>query len=122
MIRFIAWFHVALAFLLASSAFAQEEPPPVEEPVNWLAYAAVAVNAVLVPLAVQVLKPLWAKAPAFVKTVVPLVAGSLLTMAGLYLSEVLGAPVDLSPLVELFLGATVGLGATMTFKMGAASK
>jgi hypothetical protein len=43
-------------------------------------------------------------------------------MGAAYLSGVLGAPVDLSPLAEIFLGAVVGGGASMTFKFGAASK
>lgn len=109
----------AAMMLLTGVALAQGDAPPA---VNWLAYAAIAINAVLVPLAVQMLKPIYAVAPVIVKTLVPLVAGSLLTMATAWLSGVLGAAVDLSSLAEIFLGAVVGGGASMTFKMGAASK
>ena len=107
--------------LLTGVVFAQEEPPPAEV-VNWLAYVAVAINAVLVPAAVQLFKPLWASAPSVLKTIVPLFVGSLLTMGSVWLSTKLGAQVDLSTLAQIFMGAVVGAGSSMTFKMGAASK
>ena len=110
----------AAMVLLTGVVLAQGEP--VSPAVNWLAYAAIAINAVLVPAAVQLLKPLWASVPSFVKTLVPLFIGSVLTMGSVYLSEKLGAAVDLSALAEIFMGAIVGAGASMTFKMGAASK
>lgn len=112
---------LAAAMMLAVGVvFAQgADTPPA---VNWLMYGAIAINAVLVPAAVQVLKPIYAAAPSVVKTLIPLFAGSLLTMAASFLSARLGAPVDLSALAEIFLGAVVGAGASMTFKMGAASK
>lgn len=116
-------FALVAAMVLATGVvFAQDAPPDPAPAVNWLMYAAVAINAVLVPLLVQVVKPLYANAPSFVKTLVPLVAGSFLTMGSAFLSNRLGAPVDLSPLAEIFAGALVGLGSTMTFKLGAASK
>lgn len=117
--RIVLMLAAAMA-LLTGIVFAQGTE--VLPAVNWLMYAAIAINAVLVPLTVQVLKPIYAAAPAVVKTLVPLVAGSLLTMATTYLSSVLGATVDLSALAEIFMGAVVGAGASMTFKMGAASK
>lgn len=113
---------LAAAMVMCVGVALAQTPVDGPPPVNWLAYAAIAINAVLVPLAVQALKPLYAALPAAVKTLIPLVAGSLLTMGSVWLSEKLGAPVDLSALGEIFLGAVMGAGASMTFKMGAATK
>ena len=111
----------AAMVLLTGVVFGQEEPPPAEV-VNWLGYLAVTINVVLVPAAVQLFKPLWASAPSVLKTIVPLFVGSLLTMGSVWLSTKLGAQVDLSTLAQIFMGAVVGAGSSMTFKMGAASK
>ena len=111
----------AAMVLLTGVVFAQEEPAPAEV-VNWLAYVAVAINAVLVPAAIQLFKPIWASAPSVLKSIVPLFVGSLLTMGSVWLSTKLGAQVDIGALAQIFVGAVVGAGSSMTFKMGAASK
>ena len=104
----IGFMLAAAMVLLTGVALAQADSPP--PAVNWLAYAAIAINAVLVPAAVQLMKPLWAGVPSAIKTLVPLFIGSVLTMGSVYLSEKLGAAVDLSALAEIFMGAVVGAG------------
>lgn len=96
------------------------EPAPPTEPMNWLAYGALALNAVLVPLAADALKRVWYKAPSWVKTFVPLVAGSLFMLGEAKLAEFFGVPIDLGLIEQVFLGAGGGVASTLAFKWGEA--
>lgn len=94
-----------------------------EEAINWLHYGAVAINAILIPLGVKLLRPLWAQAPQWLKTFIPVVAGSLIVMAETYLFNVFGEPIDLSELLNMLtqsaaLGAALGVGASAAYKVG----
>ena len=112
--------------LLPLVSFAQEAAPAVEEavgsdPLNWLMYAALAINAALVPLGADVLKRVWAKMPSALKTILPLVAGSIITAAEVYLLGIFGAEIDLSLIEQVLLGGGVaGLGASVAFSRGSA--
>lgn len=113
----IAFMFAAVAPLMAL----QDVPPdvPAPEPINWLQYAALALNAVLIPLAANLLKRLMPQMPPVLKMLLPLVAGSLLTMAEAYLLGVFGVPIDLSLIEQVLLGGGVaGLGAAVAFKHG----
>ena len=86
-----------------------------ETGINWLQYVALAISGVLVPLVVEVLKKYWPSVPNAVKVVTSLMAGSLLASASIYLSTLLGAPVDFSLLEQFLTGGSLGLAATMGF-------
>ena len=90
-----------------------------EEVINpYMEFVAILINVILVPLAVRALKPLWQGVPSAIKNLVPLFIGSVLMAGSGYLSSLIGFPVDLSGLEEVFLGATLGLGASVGFKIG----
>ena len=89
------------------------------EPINWLSYGALALNAVLIPLLANLLKGLWAQAPSWVKTFIPLIAGSLIVIAEAKLAEFFGAPIDLTLIEQILVGGLGGgTAATVAYKMG----
>lgn len=106
------------ALLVPALVFAQDEPPPGGGPSGWLGYVALAISTVLIPLVVNVVRPLWAGLPAIVKTLVPTVVGPLLVTGGAYLSQLLGAPVDLTALEQIWMGVSAGAAASFAFKKG----
>ena len=112
---------LVLLLLVAAPAFAQDEPPAAGGPSEWLGYVAVFITTILIPIAVKFLKPLWQRLPAIVKTLVPMVVAPLLVTGGAYLSHLLGAPVDLTPLEQIWLGVSAGATASLAYKKGAAS-
>lgn len=89
-----------------------------DDSINWLLYAALAINASLVPLAANFVKAYMKKAPTQVKMILPLVAGSLIAMAEGKLLEVFGSPIDLDLIEQALLGAGVGMGASFGFNAG----
>ena len=107
---------LAAAMFFATGVVLAQTPVEEPAPVQWLKYVALAINSVLVPMAVDWLRTVWSKLPSFVHTFVPLVAGSVITMAVSYLSQLLGYPVDLSLLEQFLTGGFVGLGASMGYK------
>lgn len=116
-IRFTGLF-IATA-LLPVLAFAQEEPGPDPEPgPHWLFYAAVAINSLLIPIAVDLLRPLWKTAPAIVKTIVPVLAGVLLPLAQTFVDGVFPMPIDLNLLDQIWTGALMGAAASTGYKFG----
>lgn len=88
------------------------------ESINWPGYAALAISGVLVPLAVELLKRYWRKAPAILKRAASLFAGAALALVAGQLSELLGAPVDLSLIEQVLTGGSAGAAATMGFWQG----
>ena len=77
---------------------------------DWNQIAAAAINSVLVLMAVQFLKTtgvpwLNAKAP-FLLPIIAMLIGPAMAIAMNYLSALLGHPIDLSPIIGVFVGGT----------------
>ena len=117
--------------LFAGVAFAQEAAPAAApaakdgvgattnvDPVNWLHYAALLIGGTLVPLGADLLKTAWKKAPPPLKSLMPLIAGSLIAMAEGALLNLIGEPIDLGIITQILMGSGAGVAATMAFKMG----
>ena len=104
---------VVVAF--APMVLAQGETGSLED-VNWMGYAALVLNAVLVPLLADVLKPIWAKAPSVLKTIMPVVIGGAAGYAEAWLLTKLGFAVPLDLIVAVFTGG--GAAASLAFKQG----
>jgi len=118
---------LAVALLFAGVSFAQEAAPAAKDgvgattnvdPVNWLHYAALLIGGTLVPLGANLLKRAWKDAPTPLKSLMPLIAGSLIAMAEGALLNLLGEPIDLSLITQILMGSGFGAAATMAFKMG----
>ncbi|MHA2337482.1 MAG: hypothetical protein ACXACX_09270 [Candidatus Hodarchaeales archaeon] len=88
------------------------------ETINWLSYVAMAITGVLVPLAVELLKKYWPKAPTWLKSVGSLIFGGLILTLGTFLSNWLGVPIDLSEIASIFTGGVLGLTATAAYSFG----
>ena len=69
-----------------------------------------------VPLAVQILKYAWPKAPTWLKAIAgPVLAPALMYVASL-LSTLLGVEVDFGPIIAVITG--IGLASSIAFSMG----
>ena len=77
---------------------------------DWNQIAAAAINSVLVLMAVQFLKTTgvpWLNANApFLLPIIAMLIGPLMAIAMNYLSALLGYPIDLSPIIGVFIGGT----------------
>lgn len=111
-------FFAAAFLLLPAIAFAQEDGPPEVEPINYLLYAALAINAALVPLAADALKRVWGSLPTIVLTLVPMVAGALIMMAEAALADFFPVPIDLDLIEQILLGGAGGMASTVAFRFG----
>ena len=113
---------LVVSFLLMSATVFAQEAAVAEEPASpaaWLKYIAMAITAIGVPAMVELLKKYWPKAPAIVKQITSLVAGSLLMSAAAWLTTALGYPIDFTELITyLTTGTGLGLAATAGFKAG----
>lgn len=122
-LRFRALALSALLFSLMASTFivlaqGEEPAPPGLETLDWLKYAMLIVNAVLVPLATDVVKVLWARAPGVVKQIVPLFIGAALAAAEAWIAARFGFDVDLSGIGQVILGAGGGIASSFAFARG----
>lgn len=107
--------------LLACSVFAFAQGDGGEDGgIDLKGIVAMVIVGILVPVLTQLIKPLWAKAPAFLKTLGPVVIVPALMTGVAYLSALLGVPLlDFGPLLEIFGGtAMLGIAATAAFKLG----
>jgi len=77
--------------------------------VDWKALLPFIINAILVPIAVQLIKSFLPGLPPQVKQVLALVAGPILTPLAAFLSSLLGAPIDLSLIIAALGGGISGL-------------
>lgn len=114
-------FGLVLMLTLPAIALAQgEEVPP--EVVDWMAYAMLALNSLMIPLGADLLKG-YVKPiiPSWLMTLLPVVLGSLIALLESKLVEVLGFPVDLSLIEQALLGGGGGAAATVAYKFGKAA-
>jgi len=77
--------------------------------IDWLALLPFFINAVLVPVAVQIIKGFMPQISPGVKQILALVAGPVLVPVAAWLSSLLGAPIDLTAIIVALGGAISAL-------------
>ncbi len=105
--------RVGLVFLLLLVPVAAFAQIPVDgDPtriLDWREVVALLINGVGVMVAVQILKHFKPQMSKELVSILALVLGPVLGWAGTALSEMLGYPIDLSPIALVFSGVTAGL-------------
>ena len=87
--------------------------------IDLLVIVGTLIMGVAIPLLVHFLKPVWGSAPAWLKTIAPIVIVPLLGLAGSALTAWLGVPIDFGPIIDIILGGVaLGAASTMAFRMG----
>lgn len=72
-----------------------------------------------IPLAVQILKQVWAGAPSFLKTIAPIIIAPALIWLGSLATAWLGIAIDFGPIISVITGGVVvGLASSLAFKFG----
>jgi fructose-specific phosphotransferase system IIC component len=102
--------------LLPAVAFAQDDSGGIV--IDWMGVIAPLITAVAIPVIVQILTQVWPRVPDWMKTLAPIVLVPLITLGGTALSGWLGVPVDLTAIVDIITGASMGLAATVAYKFG----
>jgi hypothetical protein len=77
--------------------------------VDWKALLPFLINAIMVPLAVQLIKKFLPQLSPGAKQILALVAGPILTPVAVWLSSLLGATIDLTLVIMALGGAISGL-------------
>lgn len=117
--RFWTWVAVVVLTVIAVPVVFAQGGEPVEPVVDWLTYAMVALNSLMIPLGADLIKgyvrPII---PSWLMSFLPVVLGSLIALAEVKLAELVGFAVDLSLIEQAFLGGGGGLASTVAFKFG----
>lgn len=111
--RWAAALFFAVAVLAPITAFAQDDPPPADDPSAGAEFVGLTFSAGLTVAVVQLIRRtgIVNKVPGFVRPLVAAVIG----LGAVYLSNLLGIEIDLSPIAALF---AAGGGASLLFGVG----
>lgn len=106
-------FFFCFLMLLPLLVLAQVAEPVAEAislNVDWMAILPFIITAILIPVAVQLIKSLlMPNLSAGAKQILAMIAGPLLTPVGVWLSGLLGTTIDLTPIIIALGGALSGL-------------
>lgn len=103
-----------LFILTPALVFAQDDGGGID--LDLMSIVQVLIAGVGVPLAVQLLKYFWPKAPTWLKAIAaPVIAPALMYLASV-ISAALGIEVDFGPIIAVITG--IGLASSVAFSMG----
>lgn len=87
--------------------------------IDWMNLLPLIITAVLIPIGVQLIKSfLMPNLSPGTKQIIALIAGPLLMPLGIWLTGLLGAPIDFTPIIIALGGAVAGLMSMGVYDVG----